>query len=216
MHIERIHKMLECLAEKSLCEIEKGIENVNTEEMGEVIDMIKDLSEAEYYAKITKAMNEADEADIMEKLLEYGDDRRYYDRYRYADGRFAPKGKGKRRGYDEPPYYHMYPDDYEDTEHMRDMDKKDLKRMYTDTGMMGDRSYQRDSREGKAGISRRTYMETRENHHGNSEEDKKERAKARKDYLRDMQMDITEMTSDAAPEEKQMWRNELQMMLQKI
>lgn len=55
MHIERIHKMLECLAEKSLCEIEKGIENVNTEEMGEVIDMIKDLSEAEYYATITKA-----------------------------------------------------------------------------------------------------------------------------------------------------------------
>ena len=203
MHIERIHKMLECLAEKSLCEIEKGIENVNTEEMGEVIDMIKDLSEAEYYATITKAMNEAAEANIM-------------DRYRYADGRFAPKGKGKRRGYDEPPYYHMYPDDYEDTERMRDMDKKDLKRMYTDTGMMGDRLYQRDSREGKAGISRRTYMETRENHHGNSEEDKKERAKARKDYLRDMQMDITEMTSDAAPEEKQMWRNELQMMLQKI
>ena len=145
--------------------------------------MIKDLSEAEYYATITKAMNEADEADIMEKLLEYGDDRRYYDQYRYANGRFAPKGRGKRRGYDEPPYYHMYP---------------------------------RDSREGKAGISRRTYMETRENHHGNSEEDKKERAKARKDYLRDMQMDITEMTSDAAPEEKQMWRNELQMMLQKI
>ena len=156
MHIERIHKMLECLAEKSLCEIEKGIENVNTEEMGEVIDMIKDLSEAEYYATITKAMNEADEADIMEKLLEYEDDRRYYDQYRYANGRFAPKGKGKRRGYDEPPYYHMYPDDYEDTEHMRDMDKKDLKRMYTDTGMMGDRSYPRDSREGKAGISRRT------------------------------------------------------------
>lgn len=82
MHIERIHKMLECLAEKSSCEIEKGIENVNTEEMGEVIDMIKDLSEAEYYATITKAMNEADEADIMEKLLEYGDDRRYYDQYR--------------------------------------------------------------------------------------------------------------------------------------
>lgn len=94
MHIERIHKMLECLAEKSSCEIEKGIENVNTEEMGEVIDMIKDLSEAEYYATITKAMNEADEADIMEKLLEYGDDRRYYDQYRYANGRFAPKGRG--------------------------------------------------------------------------------------------------------------------------
>ena len=31
MHIERIHKMLECLAEKSLCEIEKGIEKNQAE-----------------------------------------------------------------------------------------------------------------------------------------------------------------------------------------
>ena len=41
MHIERIHKMLECLAEKSSCEIEKGIENVNTEEMGEVPQLLR-------------------------------------------------------------------------------------------------------------------------------------------------------------------------------
>lgn len=45
MHIERIHKMIECLTEKTLCELDKGVENVNTEEMGEVVDMIKDLAE---------------------------------------------------------------------------------------------------------------------------------------------------------------------------
>lgn len=61
MHIERMHKMIECLTEKALNELEKGVENVDTHEMGAVIDMIKDLNEAEYRAVITKEMKEADE-----------------------------------------------------------------------------------------------------------------------------------------------------------
>ena len=52
MHIERIHKMVECLTEKTLSELDKGIENVNVEEMSEAVDMIKDLCEAEYKAVI--------------------------------------------------------------------------------------------------------------------------------------------------------------------
>ena len=40
MHIERIHKMVECLTEKTLSELDKGIENVNVEEMSEAVDMI--------------------------------------------------------------------------------------------------------------------------------------------------------------------------------
>ena len=59
MHIERIHKMIECLTEKALCELDKGVENVNTEEMGEAVDMIKDLCEAEYKAVIVKSMKKA-------------------------------------------------------------------------------------------------------------------------------------------------------------
>ena len=34
MHIERIHTMIECLTEKALGELDKGVENVNTEENG--------------------------------------------------------------------------------------------------------------------------------------------------------------------------------------
>lgn len=48
MHIERMHKMQECLTEKAVNELEKGVENVDTSEMGQVVDMIKDLAEAEY------------------------------------------------------------------------------------------------------------------------------------------------------------------------
>lgn len=56
MHIERMHKMQECLTEKAVNELEKGIENVDTSEMGQVVDMIKDLAEAEYHSIISKAM----------------------------------------------------------------------------------------------------------------------------------------------------------------
>lgn len=56
MHIERMHKMQECLTEKAVNEFEKGIENVDTSEMGQVVDMIKDLAEAEYHSIISKAM----------------------------------------------------------------------------------------------------------------------------------------------------------------
>lgn len=116
MHIERIHKMIEKLTECALCEIEKGIECVNTEEMGEVIDMIKDLSEAEYKSLISKEMKkykeeeEAEEKYMLRMLKEehgdeykrmrdeYGEDegeRRFYDNYRYKrTGEFAPKGRG--------------------------------------------------------------------------------------------------------------------------
>ena len=55
-----------------------------------------------------------DNDDIMRMLEQYEDypDRRFYDHYRYANGRFAPKGRGTRRGYVEPPYYHQMPEDY--------------------------------------------------------------------------------------------------------
>ena len=61
MHVERIHKMQECLTEKAVNELEKGVENVDTSEMGQVVDMIKDLAEAEYHSIISKAMKKADE-----------------------------------------------------------------------------------------------------------------------------------------------------------
>lgn len=156
MHIERIHKMIEKLTECALCEIEKGIECVNTEEMGEVIDMIKDLSEAEYKSLISKEMKEykeeekAEEKYMMKRFKEeYGDEegeKRFYDDYRYKrSGRFAPKGKGSympRRGYEEPPYYHVMPDMYEDynAEYMRDIDRKDGRMYFSGGGSSGGNS----------------------------------------------------------------------------
>lgn len=45
MHIKHIHELIEKLSECACSELSSGIENVNTCEMGQVIDMIKDLAE---------------------------------------------------------------------------------------------------------------------------------------------------------------------------
>lgn len=243
MHIERIHKMIECLTEKALCELDKGVENVNTEEMGEAVDMIKDLCEAEYKAVIVKSMKKADEEEeeYDKELLrmlktEYGeeDGRRFYDEYRYkTTGRYAPKGKGTyvgRRGYEEPPYWHRYPGDmtdmdYDSMERMRDMDRLSRGRMYyTDmSGRMGmsdqprsGSSAERDMREGRSGISRKHYMETREQHKTNTQQDKDAKMQSLDEYMKELSTDLTDMISDMTPEERSLMKSKMSILLTKM
>ena len=218
MHIERMHKMIECLTEKALCELEKGTENVDTCEMGQVVDMIKDLNEAEYKAVIVKAMKKADEEkEEYDKMLlrelkeEYGEDagRRYYDHYRYASGRFAPKGHGSyRRGYEEPPYYYMNPNMYKEhtPEYYRDMDRKDGKMYYTEPITM-------ESRYDKA---KRMYTETKANHNSGSVEDKQLTLKEGEKMLNVIIDELMEMVSDATPEMKNMIKTKGMSAMQKI
>lgn len=217
MHIERIHKMIECLTEKTLCELDKGVENVNTEEMGEAVDMIKDLCEAEYKAVIVKSMKKADEEEeeYNKELLralkdEYGEEggRRYYDEYRYANGRFAPKGRGIRRGYTEPPYYHM-PVNYNDMEYMRDMDKSRGKMYYSEpiAPHVSESNYDR---------AKRHYTETKEMHKGVSTEDKEHKMKALDTYIRELSGDISELLNDMTPDERNLLRTKMSNLASKL
>ena len=91
MDVKRMYCMIEKLAECADKQFDAGIENIDTSEMGQVVDMMKDLAEAMYYRELTKAMQEFDAEDVMEMLDRYGDGRKFYDHYRYADGRFAPE-----------------------------------------------------------------------------------------------------------------------------
>ena len=217
MHIERIHKMIECLTEKTLCELDKGVENVNTEEMGEAVDMIKELCEAEYKAVIVKSMKKADEEEeeYNKELLralkgEYGEEggRRYYDEYRYANGRFAPKGRGIRRGYTEPPYYHM-PLNYNDMEYMRDMDKDRGKMYYSEpiAPHVSESNYDR---------AKRHYTETKEMHKGGSTEDKEHKMKALDMYIRELSGDISELLNDMTPDERNLLRTKMSNLASKL
>lgn len=209
MDIKRMHCMIEKLSECAKSEMESGIENVDTCEMGKVVDMMKDLSEAMYYRTLTKAMDESDTEEIMEMFDKYGDDgKRYYDMWRYKSGRFAPKGRGTRRGYEEPPYYHMNPDMYRehDPEWYRDMDRKDGKMYYTEPITM-------ESRYDKA---KRMYTETKAKHNSGSVEDKQLTLKEGEKMLNVIIDELMEMVSDATPEMKNMIKTKGMSAMQKI
>lgn len=147
MHIKNIHCMIEKLAEYCKCDIEKGYDQLDVNVVGDAVDMLKDLCEAEYYAKIAKSMEKEEEDEKKEneyflKMLkeEYGEEegeKRFYSgqpRSR-TSGRFMRRGDGRRRGYEEPPYYHMNPEMYKehDPEWYRDMDRASGKMYYTPT-----------------------------------------------------------------------------------
>ena len=98
MDVKRMHDMIEKLSECAKAELDKGTENLNVCEFGQVTDMLKDLAEAMYYRTLTNTMEEFDPESVLDVMDRYGD-RRFYDNYRYSNGRFAPKGRGTRMGY---------------------------------------------------------------------------------------------------------------------
>lgn len=65
-----------------------GLAPVNARELGEAVDMLKDLAEAKYYCSIVTAMEAEGNGGSMG-----------YNNRRYASGRFAPAGRGT-MGYD--------------------------------------------------------------------------------------------------------------------
>lgn len=213
MDIKRMHCMIEKLAECAEKQFDNGIESVDTAEMGQVTDMLKDLAEAMYYRTITKAMDDSEPEEIMEMFERYGDGgRRYYDHYRYADGRFAPKGRGTyRRGYEEPPYYHMTPEMYRSMENYRDMDRRDGRMYYTEPSMNSGVHT-----ESRYDMAKRNYTESKELHRGNTPEDKEHKMKELEKYLREIGSDIAELISDASTEEKNLLKNRMQVIMQKI
>lgn len=215
MDIKRMHEMIEKLSECAKCEIDKGIENIDPCEMGQVTDMMKDLAEAMYYRTLMKAMEESSADETMEMFDRFDDGRRFYDNYRYANGRFAPKGRGTRRGYEEPPYWHMTPEMYREMEHDRDMDRSSGRMYYTEPKMTQDGGM-RDRREGKSGMSRRSYMESKELHRGNTPEDKDAKMRDLEKYMKELSEDMAELISDMTPEERTMTKSKLSTLVSKM
>lgn len=230
MHIKNIHSMIEKLSECAKCELDKGIEQIDTKEMGEVAEIIKELAEAEYYSKISKAMDEAEYGEDYDYKGAYDTERRgYRGQRRDSRGRYM---SSRRMGYEEP--HILTADMYHDytPEMLRDMDRESGRMYYSGSGsqggmnsgkssggsMGGSRGYSesgsqsgRDSREGRSGQSRRSYMESKE-----MGKDKQEKMKSLEEYLKELSTDVTEMISDASPEEKSMLKNKMSVLMQKI
>nr|DAF31537.1 MAG TPA: hypothetical protein [Caudoviricetes sp.] len=214
-----MHKWAKQIMECVKAKVESiGLDNFE----GQDLDDLKDFTEiAKNIAcfdkdyRIVEAMEKSeDNEDIMRMVEQYEDypDRRFYDNYRYANGRFAPKGKGTRRGYIEPPYYHQMPDDYrtwEDKpmqERMRDLDRMSGRMHYTEPT-----TATRDSREGKSGMMRRSYIEAKEMH-----KDKDTTMQELEKYLKGVSEDITDVIGSMTPEERSMLKSKMSTLVTKL
>ena len=112
------------------------ISNADTKELGEAVDMIKDLAETIYYCTITEAMEAKDKQPQYQPMYYTPYYPEYYRDMDRMDGRM------------------YYPSN----------DNMGGSRMYAEPMKMpGGR---RDYREGRSPMSRRMYMESKEMHHG--------------------------------------------------
>ena len=201
-----------------------GIDNFegqNLDDLKDFTEIAKNIACFDKDYRIVEAMEKSeDNEDIMRMLQQYEDypDRRYYDAYRYANGRFAPKGRGTRRGYEEPPFYHMYPK-YDERERMRDMDRDDREKMYYSeptNNVSGSNNMSRNYSESNYDRAKRNYTETKELHKGNTQEDKEHKMKSLDSYMKELSTDITHLLGDMTAEEKNLLRTKLSTLVSKI
>lgn len=192
-----------------------NFEGQNLDDLKDFTEIAKNIACFDKDYRIVEAMEKSeDNEDIMRMVEQYEDypDRRFYDNYRYANGRFAPKGRGTRRGYIEPLYFHQMPDDYrtwEDKpmqERMRDLDRMSGRMHYTEPT-----TATRDSREGKSGMMRRSYIEAKEMH-----KDKDTTMQELEKYLKGVSEDITDVIGSMTPEERSMLKSKMSTLVTKL
>lgn len=85
-----------------------GFDNLSAQDWDDLKDCMEAVKCAICADKDYRIVEAMDECEQEEKYL----GRMGYDRYRYSNGRFAPKGRGTRKGY--RPYLYMQDDDWMD------------------------------------------------------------------------------------------------------
>lgn len=239
--LKTVNALCETMEHAIKTAIDKGIDNVNTHELYEAVDIYKDLSEVKknivemcYKKQIMETMEEESEESEEER-----EELRFYrgQPRSKTSGRYMSRGDGRRS--------YRYPE-LEMADYYRDMDRTDGRMYYTNptTGttttatMSGDsmrnysdgysegdrdgykRGYEegsrnntgrRDYREGRSGMSRRSYVESKD-----KAENKDMKMQKLEQYTNELNTDITEMMSGASAEEKAMLKNKLQTIMSKM
>ena len=181
-----------CVVENQLC----NLEEVDTEELGEAIDMIKDLEEAIYYCTVTEAMTNPKKEEMWEMKKsdhhqENGDSRMYYPMM-YNDGRNR-RGDGT-----------YYMDSGRDSGMPNSGNGTSNTNYYSDSGQYDDKG-------GRSPMSRRMYMEAKD-----MKRDKATQLRELEKYMQELSQDVTEMIADASPEEKQYLEKKITALASKI
>lgn len=185
--MERLKSIKNCI----MAQVESqmgNLHNADTKELGEAIDMIKDLEEAIYYCTITKAMEESEENNnryYSEKMMPYpiycdsDYNRMYYTEGGGNNGNMSSgnSSSGGSRSYSE----RQLPLEF------------------------------RDDREGRSPRYRKMYMESKEMHYPQDQ-----KMKDLEKYLQELSMDIAEMVEGTSPDEKQMLKKKIAELANKI
>lgn len=173
------------------------ISKVDAHELGEAVDMIKDLAEAIYYCTITQSMEKSSES--------------------------KNQGETNINYYTTPYYYNKTYPDYRDAQRMYYTTGGNGQSSGGNSGSggggRGGMSYyteipgamSRDPREGRSPMRRRMYMEGKEMHN-----DPNSQMRELEAYLQELSTDLTEMIKDASPEEKATLRQKMTTLANKI
>ena len=208
--MERLKNMKESLVSAVQSQISGNLASVDAKELGEAVDMIKDLAEAMYYCSVVEAMEEKDvrkeehHHHYTERMIPYEyqrdmdrrDGRMYYPMM-YSEGNRdylnrmgrTPSNGGQSQG--------NYNGDSSRGYVTHDWESYPMK--------------VQDYREGKSPMRRKMYMEAKEMHKG-----KEVQMKELEHYMKELSQDMTEMIQDSSPEEKSILKQKITELAGKI
>ena len=209
--LKHMKETLTCLIENQMSHLDQ----VDTKELGEAIDMIKDLEEAIYYCTITEAM-EGKEKGQKQPHEEYYYRERYdrdMDRhegrmyYPYPVPMYYSEGSGSSQGSSS---------NSSSGSGRSNSGNNNSSTNYSSGGMrnFSEREVPMemyDHREGRSPRNRRMYMEAKETH-----QDKVTQMRELEKYMQELSQDIVDMISDASPEEKQYLEKKLTTLASKV
>lgn len=200
-HLKLIKEQLVSQVESQL----GNLKDVHTKELGEVIDMIKDLSEAMYYCQIYKEMEEASEKE---------ETRSSNNNYYYTE-RYYPYMDYYNRDMDKNIYGRMYyPDRGGSMDHTRWSGGSQDNQTDGDRNYYTERDYPvylHDEREGRSPMKRKMYMESKDMH-----QDSTKSMKELENYMQDLTSDMMELLEKASPEEKAIVQKKVNTLANKI
>ena len=206
---------LKHIKETLMTAIESQIYNlseVDTEELGDVIDMVKDLEEATYYCAVVKAMEESEKNGGYQSK-----EMMYYTPMMYRDGQnYYTENSGNTDGRDMPRRY------YNGSSGGNSGGQSNGGNNSSSSGgsrggsnaQYSEREFPNafmDEREGRSPRSRRMYMEAKE-----SKQDKTIQMRELEKYMQELSQDIVEMIEDASSEERQYLSKKISALATKI
>lgn len=194
------------------------LKNTDSKELGQAIDMIKDMEEAIYYHTITEAMNKTPEPETRGG----GTNINYYTTPTPYPTRMLPPDNYNYRDMERNGGYMYYPGQGSGSSggggNSGGRGGSSSGRN-SGNGGGGNTSYYTempygmlwDPREGRSALRRKMYMEGKEQH-----KDTTSQLKELEAYLQELSSDITEMIQDASPEERAALRQKMTTLVSKI